>query len=353
MTAPETVVAELDLVYVDNLKLPIHRRRKKKGFDYVLKDKAINDAKLLDRIEGLVIPPAWEDVRITHLVNGHLQAVGLDIKNRKQYRYHPTWLKIRNQTKFYRMAAFGKQLPRIRKQVEKDLRKKTLSKDKVVALVIKLMEETHIRIGSEQYAKRNKSYGLSTLRKKHVHLDKQKLKFEFVGKKGKKHSVTIRNKKLIRLVSQCEDIPGWELFQYYDDDGNKQQIESSMINEYLLAICDQFFTAKDFRTWAASVVFFDTLLEMDPTADAKEINRNILTGYDAAAAALGNTRTVCRKYYVHPLLVSSYESGALQKYFNLADAQEETNPYFTASETAILRLIKKYTPEINGSGKSS
>ncbi len=353
MTAPETVLAELDLIYVDNRKLPIQRRRKKKGFDYVLKDKAINDVKLLDRIEGLVIPPAWENVRITNLVNGHLQAVGMDIKNRKQYRYHPTWLKIRNQTKFYRMAAFGKKLPHIRKQVEKDLRRKTLSKEKVIALVIKLMEETHIRIGSEQYAKRNKSYGLSTLRKKHVHLEKQKMRFEFVGKKGKEHSVTVRNKKLIKLVSQCEDIPGWELFQYYDDNGNKQQIESSMINEYLHAITDQFFTAKDFRTWAASVVFFDTLLELDAPADSKELSSNILTGYDAAAAALGNTRTVCRKYYIHPLLVSSYETGTLQKYFNFAEQQKESEPYFTPSESAILRLIKGYTPDINGSGKSA
>jgi DNA topoisomerase-1 len=207
------------------------------------------------------------------------------------------------------------------------------------------MEETHIRIGSEQYATRNKSYGLSTLRKKHVNLYKNKLKFEFSGKKGKKHLVTIRNKKLIRLVSRCEEIPGWELFQYFDDEGEKQSLESSMINEYLHLASGKFFTAKDFRTWAASVVFFDTLMGLGITSESKEIHKNILIGFDKAAEALGNTRNVCRKYYVHPLLVSAYEEGSLEKYFDYTENQAKATPYFTASETAILKLIETFRPD--------
>ncbi len=345
LTTPETVLEELDLVYVDDRQLPIARMRKGKGFTYQLKDKPVIDKDQLERIKGLVLPPAWKAVKITHLPNGHLQAVGMDEKNRKQYRYHSTWTKIRNQTKFYKMAAFGKKLPQIREQVDKDLGEKGWPKSKVVALVIKLMEETHIRIGSEQYAKRNKSYGLSTLRKKHLDLHKNKLKFEFTGKKGKKHAVTVRNKKLVRLVSRCEEIPGWELFQYYDDDGEKQAIESSMINEYLHEISGQFFTAKDFRTWAASVVFFDTLMDLETTSEPKEIHKNLLIGFDAASNALGNTRNVCRTYYVHPLLVSTYGEGSLKKSFDYVEKHRKKTNYFSPSETAILKLIEKYRPD--------
>ena len=346
LTAPEKAVEHLDLIYVDARQLPIARMRRGKGFTYRLGDNHLTDKEHLERINGLVIPPAWKNVRITHLPNGHLQAVGRDAKNRKQYRYHSTWVKIRNQTKFFKMAAFGKQLPKIRERIEKDLSEKGWPKRKVVALVIKLMDETHIRIGNEQYARRNKSYGLSTLRKKHVDIYKNRVKFEFVGKKGKKHTVTVRNKKLIRLVGRCEDIPGWELFQYYDDEGGKQTIDSTMVNEYIHEISSEFFTAKDFRTWAASVIFFETLYDLGISVDQKEIEANILIGYDAAAKALGNTRAVCRKYYVHPLLVSSYKDGSLQKSFSQVEADQNDMQNFTPSENAILRLIEGYRPEL-------
>lgn len=186
----------------------------------------------LQRIESLVIPPAWEDVQISILANGHLQATGRDAKARKQYRYHAIWNKIKNQTKFFKMTEFGQALPKIRSQVEKDIILKTWTKKKVLALVIKLMEETHIRIGNRYYAKKNKTYGLTTLRNKHVHLYKNKLQFQFVGKKGKEHKITLRNKKLIQLVIKCEEIPGWELFQFYDENGEKHHVDSTMINEY-------------------------------------------------------------------------------------------------------------------------
>ncbi|WP_339709161.1 DNA topoisomerase IB [uncultured Kriegella sp.] len=346
MTEPERVVSQLNLVYVDDKKLCISRLRDGDEFVYKLKNKPVKDKRQLERIENLVIPPAWEKVRITHLPSGHLQAVGRDDKNRKQYKYHANWVKIRNQTKFYKMAQFGQHLPKIRKQVDSDLDQKGWPSSKVVALVVRLMEETHIRIGNVQYAKRNKSYGLSTLRKRHVNLHKNKLKFEFVGKKGKKHSVTVRNKKLIRLVSRCEEIPGWELFQYYDSEGNKQQLDSSMVNEYLHAVSGQFFTAKDFRTWAASVVFFDTLIDLGYEPNPEKNHKNILLGFDNAAAALGNTRNVCRKYYVHPYLVSKYEDGSIKKYFSLIANDTSTAAYFTPTERAMLKIMESYRPKL-------
>lgn len=291
----------------------------------------------------MVIPPAWQEVRITHLENGHLQAIGKDEKKRKQYRYHSLWTKVRNQTKFYRMFFFGEVLPKIRRQVEKDMKLKGWPRRKVLALVVKLMEETHIRIGNQQYARRNKSYGLTTLRKKHVDVYKDKLRFHFTGKKGKEHKITLRNKKLINLVNRCEEIPGWELFKFYDKNGEKQVIDSEMVNDYIKEISGYSFTAKDFRTWAATVVFFDTLLEMPVVNSEKQVHKNVLAGFDAAANALGNTRNVCRKYYVHPLLVKEYEEGNLHQTFKKANNYKNSR-HFTSSEKAILKRIAKFNP---------
>jgi DNA topoisomerase-1 len=343
--APEKVIRDYNLVYVKENDFPIIRKKRGKGFTYDYNGNRLQDESELKRIKNLVIPPMWNDVKITNYKKGHLQAVGRDAKQRKQYRYHPKWMKIRNQTKFYKMLSFGKQLPLIREQVDADLDKKEWSKSKVVALVIRLMEETHIRIGNEQYAKRNKSYGLSTLRKRHVKLHRKNLKFEFVGKKGKKHSVTVRNKKLIRLVSRCEEIPGWELFKYYDENGEKQTVESNMINDYLHTISGQSFSAKDFRTWAASVIFFETLMDLESPTTKIELHKNVLFGFDMAAKGLGNTRNVVRKYYVHPMLISAYEDKSLEKYFDQAKNKYKNEVYFTASEKALLQLIKKYSPD--------
>ena len=341
--SPESAIEHFNLVYVTDRQLSIARKKDKNDFIYLSPEGPLTQKEHLERINGLVIPPAWQDVRITHLPNGHLQAIGKDVKQRKQYRYHSLWTKVRNQTKFYRMASFAETLPQIRESVEHDIKQKGWPKKKVLALVIKLMEETHIRIGNEQYAKRNKSYGLTTLRKKHVDIYKDNIKFNFTGKKGKQHNITLRNKKLIRLVSRCEEIPGWELFKFYDSNGEKHDVESEMVNEYIRTISGHSFTAKDFRTWAASVVFFDTLMNLGMEEDKKQQHKNMLTGFDAAAKALGNTRNVCRKYYVHPLLVVSYENGSLAKTFKIAD-DLNSDTYFSASEKAILEKIKKYSP---------
>lgn len=345
-TNPESVIEKLDLVYVNPHQLAIHREKKGKKFHYVHNGKPITQPQELDRINSLVIPPAWNHVKIATLPNGHLQATGRDSKSRKQYRYHSKWNKIKNQTKFFRMAEFGQVLPKIRNQVEKDLIQKKWVKTKVLALVVKLMEETHIRIGNSYYAKKNKTYGLTTLRTKHVHLYKDRLRFEFVGKKGKVHNVTLRNKNLIKLVSKCEEIPGWELFQFYDKSGEKHKVDSGMVNSYIHTISGKDFTAKDFRTWSASVIFFEALMSHDrPTSD-KEIKDNIISAFDITANALGNTRNVCRKYYVHPILVEAYEENTLHEIFTKIETGPMVSGYLSPTEVSVLELIKGYTPKV-------
>ncbi|MBR9914404.1 MAG: DNA topoisomerase IB [Algicola sp.] len=343
---PESAIETLDLVYVNTHQLAILRQKREKDFTYIHNGVPIQNKKELERIESLVIPPAWDDVKISVLSNGHLQATGRDVKRRKQYRYHPKWNKIKNQTKFFKMTEFGNALPKIRNRVEKDIIEKSWTKTKVMALVIKLMEETHIRIGNDYYAKKNKTYGLTTLRSKHVHLYKDRLRFQFVGKKGKAHNITLRNKKLVQLVSKCEEIPGWELFQFFDSHGEKHHVDSAMVNEYLNTISGSAFTAKDFRTWSASVIFFESLLEFDRPKTEKETHDNILAAFDATAQALGNTRNVCRKYYVHPILVESYQNDSLHDVFTKIDTAPIQSGYLTPSEMSVLELIDSYQPSI-------
>ncbi|NHF61015.1 DNA topoisomerase IB [Flavobacteriaceae bacterium TP-CH-4] len=340
---PETAIEKLDLIYVDSSKLAIERLKKGDQFLYVLNGRPLSETKQIKRIEDLVIPPAWKGVKIADLDNAHLQAVGNDLRKRKQYKYHPLWTKVRNQTKFYKMTVFGQQLPKIRERVEQDLDQEGWPKTKVLALIIRLMEETHIRIGNEQYAKKNKTYGLSTLRSKHVTSLKDKVRFEFTGKRGKKHKITLRNKKLVRLVNRCEEIPGWELFKFFDKDGEKQTVDSGMVNEYIHQISGELFTAKDFRTWAASIVFFNSLMDMDTATDEKELAKNILGAYDITAKELGNTRNVCRQYYVHPLLPKYYELGKLKGYFNKVDTVEPIEN-LSPAETVVLELLADYKP---------
>src|SRR5690606_11464527 len=313
---------------------------------YTEKEKKIQNKKDIERFKSLIIPPAWNDVCITPITNGHLQVIGKDEKQRKQYKYHPHWNKIRNETKFFKMAAFGNVLPEIRKQVSKDLNLPKMSKRKCLALIISLMEETHIRIGNESYAKNNKSYGLSTFRDKHLELKKNKLVFNFVGKKGKKHTVSLKNRKLQKLVIQCKEIPGWELFQYYDEEGNHHSIDSGMVNGYIHEISRDLFSAKDFRTWAASNIFLETLFHFEKPVSETEIKSNILDAHDAAAKRLGNTRTVCKKYYVHPAIIAKYENGQLEKYYCEANKKKNENEWLSNSEVALLQIISGYKIDI-------
>ena len=340
---PLDAIQMANLIYISERDLSIERKKAGRGFTYLEKGEKVTDPEVLQRINSLVIPPAWKTVTIARSKKGHLQAVGRDEKNRKQYIYHPLWSNLRNQTKFFKMSTFGKKLPKIRSRVEEDLDLPEMNQKKVMALVIRLMEETHIRIGNAYYAKQNKTYGLSTLRSRHVKISKNNMKFEFVGKKGKEHSITIKNKKLVKLVNQCEEIPGWQLFKFFDEKGQKQALDSGMINQYIQEISGEQFSAKDFRTWSASKIFFETLLELGYTSEEKENKKNILTAYDAAALGLGNTRTLCRQYYVHPSIVENYESGEIQSFIKKIRSNRDKNyASLSGSEKVLLKMIGDY-----------
>ena len=342
---PEEFAALANLVYIQDHHLTINRHKHGRGFYYTdKKKKKITDKTSLERIKQLVIPPAWKEVRITHLENGHLQVVGRDTKDRKVYRYHDLWSKFKNQTKFFKMASFGKKLPEIRKQVDKDLELVGMPKQKVLALVVRLMEETHIRIGNHYYAKKNQTYGLSTLRSRHVNVGEDILTFNFIGKKGKEHHIEVTDQDLIELVNECEEIPGWELFKYYDENGNKDCIDSGMINEYIQNICGEFYSAKDFRTWAATKIYFEALRDLCYVEEEKQQDKNIIAALDEAADALGNTRSVCRSYYVHPVVTEYYQNGKIQEYFDKVDEKSvgKSSETFSHTEKVILELMENF-----------
>jgi len=342
LTNPDKAAEMANLQYVSEAQLCVERKGKNGNFRYFKDGEPLKSKEDLERINSLVIPPAWEQVRICPFPNGHLQVTGLDVKQRKQYMYHPTWTKFRNQTKFYKMAAFGKMLPKIRQQVDEDLDLRGMPQRKVVALVIRLMEETHIRIGNDCYAKQNKSYGLSTLRSRHVQVSRGKMKFSFIGKKGKEHSISVRNKKLIKLVNRCEEIPGWEVFKYIDENGEKKAIDSGMVNRYIQEITGDLFSAKDFRTWGGTKIFFEKLREMEFPKTEKEKKSNILAAYDAAAEALGNTRSVCRSSYVHPRVVDLYETGEILPYFEKVERKRSIKPHISHTEEVLLDLLRDF-----------
>src|SRR5215469_628388 len=306
----------IHLVYVSDNSDGIKRVKKGKGFNYLKSGKKINDKKELLRIKKLVIPPAWEKVWICSLPNGHLQATGFDTKKRKQYRYHSLWNEFRNQTKFYRLLAFGKKLPLVRGQLEKDLAKPGLPLEKVLAAVVMIMQQTNIRIGSSVYEKLYGSFGLTTLKDKHVRINGNAVRFSFKGKKGVYHEIDLKSRKLAKIVKQCRDIPGSELFQYYDSNGERKAIDSGMVNDYLKNICCDDFTTKDFRTWMGSVYAIEEFKELGCCDTETEAKQKIVQVLDTVARRLGNTRTVCKKYYVHPILPVLYSDKSLEKFFD-------------------------------------
>ncbi|AWG24223.1 DNA topoisomerase IB [Flavobacterium kingsejongi] len=314
------------------------RRKKGSSFYYVDEENnRITDKEILERIQKLVIPPAWEEVWISPYENGHLQVTGMDTKGRKQYRYHPQWNKIRNQSKFFRLRRFAKALPLIREQVEKDLNRKGLPYEKVIALVIKLIELTNIRIGNEAYKKLYGSFGLTTLRDRHVHFDKSKVYFDFKGKKGVMHKISLQSKRMANLVKKCRDIPGHDLFQYYDDDGKHHSIGSEDVNHYLKEITAEDFTAKDFRVWAGSVNALCAFQEIGEHVTLSDCKKKTIEVIDAVAAKLGNTRTVCRKYYVHPTVIEAYEKGSIWHY---VPKKAKVSDTLTAEEMQLLKLLE-------------
>ena len=339
---PVKTAAAVNLKYVSDTEPGIERIKNGKSFNYQFKENIIADNDNLQRIKGLVIPPAWEQVWICKLSNGHLQATGLDIKKRKQYKYHSLWNSLRNQTKFFRLYEFGKSLPTIRLQLEKDLALPGLPMQKVLATVVSLMERTHIRIGNNFYEKLYGSFGLSTLKDKHVNINGANLKFTFKGKKGVHHDVSIKSKKLAGIVKQCRDIPGKELFQYYDDKGEHKSIDSGMINEYIKNIGGNDFTAKDFRTWAGTVQALLAFKELGFYETITESKKKIIEALDIVSKELGNTRTVCKKYYVHPGIITMYEDKSLEKYIQQLDIIEvdDNKTDLTAEEKIVMKILE-------------
>jgi DNA topoisomerase-1 len=338
---PKVTAKAAGLRYAANSDKGYFRIRNGNSFKYIDSErKNLKDKAVLERIQKLVIPPAWENVWICPYENGHLQVTGIDVKGRKQYRYHVNWNKIRNQSKFYKLRRFALALPKIRQQVEKDLSRKGLPYEKVVALVVKLIEMTNIRIGNDAYKKLYGSFGLTTLRDKHVKFENTTMYFDFVGKKGVKHKVNLQSKKLVNLVRKCKDIPGQELFQYYDDDGNRHTIGSGDINNYLKEVSEEDFTAKDFRSWAGSVNALCAFQEIGAYASETDCKRKIVEVIDSVAEKLGNTRTVCRKYYVHPTVIAAYEKGNIDQYKMVKNVKGNE---LTAEEEALVKLLENET----------
>jgi len=336
---PVATAEAIHLVYVNSKDEGIERAGAGKGFKYLFRNKIIKDKATLKRIRSLVIPPAWKNVWICSIAEGHLQATGQDVMNRKQYRYHPLWNELRNKTKFYRLPELGKLLPVIRKQINADLTLPGLPKEKVLAAVVSLMEKTGIRIGNEFYEKLYGSFGLTTLKDKHAEIKGNQLKFCFRGKKGVEHTVSLRSLKLAKIVQNCRDIPGKELFQYIDEEGNRQSIDSGMVNEYIRKLAGEDFTAKDLRTWCGTLAALTAISENGLATDG-DPKKKVIAVLDKVSEQLGNTRTVCKKYYVHPSLLELYENGKLDKWFSKKDNTTKTENGLSSVEKTLVNILE-------------
>ena len=332
-----------DLRYVSDKQPGIQRVKKGQGFTYIYDGEPLTDEAELERIKKLAIPPSWTHVWICPKANGHIQATGIDARNRKQYRYHEMWHTLRNETKFHRLYEFGKLLPSLRLKLEEDFSKKELSEEKVIATVISLMERTYIRIGNNDYEKLNGSYGLTTLKDKHVKIEGDKIRFSFKGKKGIDHDISLRNRKLAKVVEACRDIPGKELFQYYDAEGNKKSIDSGSVNSYIKEATGGDFTAKDFRTWAGTLSILRAFKAIGEAPSETECKKNVIAALDDVSKKLGNTRTVCKKYYVHPGIIRLYEENNLDKYLKELDVIEKPDDLsgLTSEERVLMKILQQ------------
>ena len=329
----------IHLVYVSDKDPGIERLRRGKNFIYTKNGKQLTDENDLSRIRKLVLPPAWENVWICSLSNGHLQATGLDVKKRKQYKYHSLWSEFRNQTKFYQLLEFGKKLPAIRERLTKDLAKPGLPLEKVLAASVMIMQETTIRVGNNVYEKLYGSFGLTTLKDKHVKINGNSVKFCFKGKKGIYHEIDLKSSRLARIVKQCRDIPGKELFQYYNENGERRSIDSGMVNEYIKNICCDNFTAKDFRTWTGTVYAIEAFKELGGCETETEKKKRIVQALDVVAKRLGNTRAVCKKYYIHPIIEELYLNDRLENFFQIKKSGEKDQ--FSEAEYILMQILEK------------
>lgn len=339
--APATCAEEAGLIYVSDAMPGIRRIAARGGFRYLdPAGRPVREEATLERIRALVIPPAWREVWISPLPEGHLQAVGRDARNRKQYRYHPRWHAVRDATKYGQLAAFGRALPAIRARVERDLALPGLPRAKLLATLVRLLESTLMRIGNAEYARQNESFGLTTLREHHVAIEGPRVFFRFRGKSGVEHRVALRDARLARILRRAADLPGEELFQYIDEDGTQRSIESHDVNRYLREITGCDFSAKDFRTWSGSVLAARALREFPAPKSRSEAKRTLATAVAAVAGLLGNTRSVCRKAYVHPDVIAAYEDGSL---CGILAAASDGPAGLSADEAALLALLDART----------
>lgn len=338
---PVDAAESAELRYVCDSDPGIRRKKRGKGFVYVDSSNQITkEKKLLDRIASLVIPPAWVDVWICKYSNGHIQATGRDAKGRKQYIYHPKWDEIRNQTKFFRLIKFAESLPEIRRRVSADLRKHGLPREKVLAVITRLLEESLIRIGNKEYIT-NGSYGLTTLKDKHLVSNGSGFQLQFVGKSGKKWKVDILNKRIAKIVKQCQELPGQDLFQYIDEEGNQCNNSSTDVNNYLCEIIGENFTAKDFRTWGGTVHAAKALFNTGKAESEKDEKKKINLAVKEVASLLNNTVSICRSYYIHPHIFDAYRDASLFKHMKKINSNEHnTSDKLSREELSVLMILK-------------
>jgi DNA topoisomerase I len=341
-TDPAAAARAAGLRYVNPNRPGITRRRAGRGFAYLDPSGAtVRDPETLARIRSLAVPPAWTDVWICPSPHGHIQATGRDARGRKQYRYHPRWREVRDATKYDRMVAFGLTLPVIRERTERDLQGPGLPRQKVLAAVVMLLEATLIRVGNDEYARQNRSFGLTTMRDRHVDVEGASIEFRFRGKGGREHRVGLRDARLARIVKRCQDLPGQELFQYLDEDGQVQDVDSDDVNRYLREISGQDFTAKDFRTWAGTVAAAWALEELEAFDSQAQAKRNVVRAIERVAAQLGNTPAVCRKSYVHPAVLDAYMEGSIiDALRQRAEEMGERLSGLEPEEAAVLALLQ-------------
>ena len=327
-----------------NEGMPGFRRLKSgKGFRYATADgKPLNDESSLARIKRLAIPPAWTDVWICCYDNGHVQATGRDARGRKQHRYHSRWRQVRDENKYYRMLQFAEALPKLRLYVERDLKQPELPRKKVLATLVKILETGLIRVGNEEYERQNRSYGLTTLKDRHARISGATIRFQFKGKSGKQHAVDLTDARLSRIVKRCQDLPGQELFQYLDDDGTPRGITSTDVNEYLREVSGGEFTAKDFRTWAGTVLAAMALRDCEKFDSDAQAKKNVIRAIESVAKQLGNTPTICRKCYIHPAIIEAYLSGTvIELMAKRARKQSGNAARLHPEESAVLELLQK------------
>ncbi|KQX98452.1 DNA topoisomerase I [Massilia sp. Root133] len=343
-TDPPAAARAAGLRYVHDDRPGILREPVKDGFRYLdAKGEPVEDEPTLKRIKSLAIPPAWTDVWICPQANGHLQATGRDARGRKQYRYHPKWREVRDEVKYERMIKFGKALPQIRKEVDRTLALPGLPREKVLATIVYLLEATMMRIGNDEYARENKSYGLTTLRNRHVRIDGSEVEFRFRGKSGVYHDVKVHDRRLARIIQRTRDLPGQDLFQYLDEDGETHTVGSSDVNDYLRTITGEDYTAKDFRTWSGTVLAAMALQEFEAVDSDTQAKKNVVRAIESVAERLGNTPSVCRKCYVHPAVLDAYLDGTMLEGLR-ARAEEslvEDLKDLQPEEAAVLAMLER------------